>query len=126
MLIDTDILIWVFRGNGKAARLVDEEEERKISAVTYMEIIQGARNRGELRQIKAFLSDYGFQVVPLSENIGHRASIYVEEYGLSMALSVPDALIAATAVENHLTLCTGNRKHYGPIKDLLLKPFRPG
>jgi hypothetical protein len=64
-------------------------------------------------------------VVPLSENIGHRASIYVEEYGLGAGLGVADALISATAVEHRLTLGTGNRRHYRPIRDLDLKPFRP-
>jgi len=125
MLIDTDILIWIFRGNQKAARMLDGTESRHISAVTYMELIQGARDREELRKIKMFLSDYDFDVLPLSENIGHRASIYVEEYGLGMSVRLADALIAATAVEHNLTLITGNRKHYRPIRDLDLKVFRP-
>jgi predicted nucleic acid-binding protein len=125
VLIDTDVLIWVFRGNAKAAKLVESFEERHVSVITYMELIQGARNRTELRSIRAFISDYGFEVIPLSENIGHRATIYVEEYGLAMAMSIADALIAASAIENNLGLCTGNRKHYRPVKDLHLKVFRP-
>ena len=125
MLIDTDILIWVFRGNQKAARILEAAESRQISAVTYMELIQGVRDRNELRKVKMFLSDYDFEVLPLSENIGHRASIYIEEYGLGMSVRMADALIAATAVEHHLTLFTGNRKHYRPIRDLDLKVFRP-
>lgn len=125
MLIDTDILIWLFRGNTKAAKLVDRTEDRYVSVVTYMELIQGARDRSELKAIKSFLSDYGFQVLPLSENIGHRASIYVEEYGLSVAMRVADALIAATAVENNLTLSTANRKHYKSVNELELRVFRP-
>jgi predicted nucleic acid-binding protein len=125
MLLDTDILIWVFRGKSKAAELVDSIAERYISVVTYMELIQGARNRRELKEIKSFLSTYGFEMLPLTENIGHRASIYMEEYGLQMALSAADALVAATATEHGMILCTGNRKHYKPIKDLGLKLFRP-
>lgn len=125
MLFDTDVLIWVFRGDAKAARFVDAIEERRISVISYMELIQGARNRQELKRIKSFLSDYQIEIVPLSENIGHRASIYVEEHGLQMALSASDAIIAATAAELGLTLCTANQKHYKPIKDLGLKIFRP-
>ncbi len=125
MLVDTDVLIWALRGNIKAARIVDSIEERHISVVTYMELIQGARNRSELKAIKSFLSDSGFEILPLSENIGHRAAIYIEEYGLAMAMSAVDALIAATAIEGNQTLCTGNLKHYRPIKDLDLKVFRP-
>lgn len=125
MLLDTDVLIWVFRGNPKAAKFVDSIAERHISIITYMELIQGARNRQELKEVKSFLTDYGFEVLPLTENIGHRASIYIEEYGLRMAMSAADALIAATATEQGLTLCTGNKKHYRPIRDLDLKVFRP-
>ena len=125
MLFDTDVLIWVFRGNVKAARLVDSTEERRISTISYMELLQGARNRQEMKQIKTFLSDHQIEIVPLSENIGHRASIYVEEHGLRMAFSASDAIIAATAAELGLTLCTANQKHYKPIKDLDLKVFRP-
>jgi len=125
VLLDTDVLIWVLRGNTKAARVIDNADPRLISTITYMELVQGARNRQELRSIKSFLSDLGFEVVPLSENTGHRATIYVEEYGLAEGLSVADALIAATAVERNLTLCTGNRKHYKAIKDLEIRTFRP-
>jgi len=125
VLFDTDVLIWLFRGNPKAARLVDATPERSISIVTYMELVQGARSRQELRQIKDFLSDAAFQVIPLTDGIGHRASIYVEEYGLGTALGVADALIAATAVEHNQPLCTGNHRHYSQIKELATKLFRP-
>ena len=90
-----------------------------------MELLQGARDKKEIRTIKAFLSDFSFQVLPLTENIGHRAMIYVEEYGKKSGMYVADALVAATAVENQLTLCTANRKHYQHINDLSVKIFRP-
>ena len=90
-----------------------------------MELIQGIKDRRELKQIKSFLSDLAFQVLPLNENIGHRASIYMEEYGLKMAMCVADALVAATAAEYNQKLCTGNLKHYKGIKEIDLKAFRP-
>jgi predicted nucleic acid-binding protein len=125
MQFDTDILIWLFRGHDGAARLMEKNRERHISVVSYMELLQGARDKTELRTIKSFLSDFGFQTLPLTENIGHRALIYIEEYGLKAGICVADALVAATAVENHLTLATANRKHYRPISDLVLLIFRP-
>ncbi|NOZ22267.1 MAG: type II toxin-antitoxin system VapC family toxin [Planctomycetes bacterium] len=125
MLFDTDVLIWVFRGNAKAAKRVDSEAERSVSVVTYMELLQGARDRQEVKAIRSFLTDFGFQMVPLSENIGHRASIYIEEYALKAGMCMGDALVGATAVENGLRLCTANRKHYVAISDLDLKIFRP-
>lgn len=125
MLFDTDVIIWFLRGSTKAARAIDAAPERALSIVTYMELIQGVRNRQELRQIKGFLAEAGFAVIPLSDRIGHRASIYVEEYGLGAGLRLADALIAATAVEQNLRLCTANHRHYRCIKELAAKPFRP-
>ncbi len=125
MIFDTDVLIWVFRGNRRSAALVEETEERCLSVVSYMELLQGARDKDEVRKIKAFMADAGFHMVPLSENIGHRASIYIEEFGLKAGMKLGDALLAATAVENHLTLCTANRRHYRAISELELVIFHP-
>ncbi|MFH1038064.1 MAG: type II toxin-antitoxin system VapC family toxin [PVC group bacterium] len=90
-----------------------------------MELLQGARNRQEVKNIKSLLIEFNLEIVPLSENTGHRASIYMEEYGLKTTICLADVLIAATAVEDGFILCTGNVKHYRPIKDLTIKPFRP-
>ena len=125
MLFDTDILIWIQRGNGKAARLVDAEEERLLSVQTYMELLQCAQHKKQLTTIRNFLTEFNFKVVPLSENIGHRASIYIEEYTLSSGLRAGDAIIAATAIENNLVLSSSNAKHFKSISDLKLKIFKP-
>jgi hypothetical protein len=125
MLFDIDVLIWVLRGNAKAAKAVDDADARAISVVTYMELLQGARDKAEVREIKSFLADMQFALLPLTENVGHRASIYMEEYGLSISMSMADALIAAATVEANEQLITGNRKHYRPIKELNIKVFKP-
>ena len=125
MIFDTDVLIWFLRGNAKAARAVDAEENRSISLVTYMELLQGSKNKQETHEIKAFLKDFGFSTLPLTENIGHRASIYVEEYALSHSIGVADALVAATAVEENEILLSANTKHFKCVKELQLKQFRP-
>jgi len=125
MLFDTDVLIWFLRGNAKAAEAIDAALDRRVSIVSYMELLQGARNKTELRLIQAFLRDMVIQMAPLSENIGHRAAVYMVEYGLRVALCMGDALIAATAVEARTPLCTGNRKHFRLIEDLEIATFRP-
>ena len=125
MIFDTDILIWVQRGNVKAAALVEREEERLISVQTYMELLQCAENRRQQDVVKQFLKDFGFQTLPLTENTGHRAAIYIEEFSLSHGVRTGDAIIAATAAENNLTLCSGNAKHFKPIPELKLRIFRP-
>lgn len=125
MLFDTDVLIWCFRGNAKAAKTIEDDPAPMISVVSYMELVQGARDRKELKTIAAFLADMGIPVLPLTDNIGHRASIYLEEHVLKDGMAMADALIAATAVERSLVLCTGNGKHFRVINDLEVEVFRP-
>ncbi|MEJ2220736.1 MAG: type II toxin-antitoxin system VapC family toxin [Desulfobacterales bacterium] len=125
MLFDTDIFIWVQRGSRKAAALVDRTEERFLSIYSYMELLQGSKNKKHHQYVNDFLSSFGFVTLPLSENIGHRALIYIEEYAMSHGLRAGDALVAATAAENNLQLVTSNAKHFKPIKELKIKVFRP-
>lgn len=125
MIFDTDILIWVQRGNTRASVLIENSETRCISILTYMELLQCAHNKKQHLYTKSFLRDFSFTILPLTENIGHRAAIYIEEYSLSAGLRAADAIIAATAVENNMQLSSGNIKHFKEIKDLRLKPFKP-
>ena len=125
MLFDTDILIWVQRGNRKAARLIDRTQDRYVSVYSRLELLQNANNKEQHQVIKNFLETFDFATLSLSENIGYRALIYIEEYSLSHGLRAGDAIIAATAAENNLTLVSGNAKHFRPIKELKLQVFKP-
>lgn len=125
MLYDTDVFIWVQRGNRKAAQMIDGEEERLLSVQTYLELLQAAENRQQHDYTKNFLKAFGFHILPFTENIGHRAAVYVEEYALSHGLRAGDAIIAATAAENNLILCTSNAKHFKPIKELRVHILKP-
>ena len=124
MIFDTDVLIWISRGNEKAGQAANADPNRAISIVTFMELLQGARNKTESRLTKDFIKALALRNLPITENISLRASIYIEEYGPSSGLRVPDALIAATAAEYGLPLCTGNRAHFRRIRDLDLVAFR--
>ena len=54
MIFDTDILIWLQRGNSKAIALVDKTDVREISVITYMELLQCAVGKQQHKQIKNF------------------------------------------------------------------------
>ncbi len=125
MIFDTDIFIWVQRGNQKASRLMEKAEYKYLSIQTYMELLQCSKNKTQHKYVKDFISSFNFMVLPLTENIGHRALIYIEEYTLSSGLRAGDAIIAATAIENNMTLVSSNAKHFRIIKDLKLKVFKP-
>lgn len=125
MLFDTDVLIWALRGSLKAAKEINEDANRFISAVSYMELMQGARNKQEQTLIKRFLSQLGFIVLPITEAISHRATIFIEENALKSGMQLADALVFATACENSLTLCSANKKHFDGLDSLDAKVFVP-
>ena len=125
MLFDTDVLIWALRGSKKAAKEIDDDENRFISAVNYMELMQGARNKREQIMLKQFLNELGFVVLPITEAISHRAMILIEEYALQSGIQLADALVFATACEHSLTLCSANQKHFRSIRSLDSKVFKP-
>jgi predicted nucleic acid-binding protein len=125
MIYDTDILIWVQRGSEKAAKLIEKDEEKYLSIQSYMELLQGAKNKIHHKYVKDFISEFEFSILALTENIGHRALIYVEEHALSSNMRSGDAIISATAVENNMTLVSSNVKHFKVVKELQLKAFKP-
>ncbi len=125
MIYDTDILIWIQRGNNKVAKLIDRDDDKYLSIQSYMELLQGAKNKTHHKYVKDFINEFEFSILPFTENIGHRALIYVEEYTLSSNMRAGDAIIAATAIENNITLVSSNVKHFKVVKELQLKMFKP-
>ncbi len=55
MLVDTDVLIWHLRGYPPATRRLDELGALTLSTVSYLEVVQGVRNKIELLAIKKML-----------------------------------------------------------------------
>ncbi len=90
-----------------------------------MELVKGSRDKNDLQATRSFLHDLAFEILPISENISHRAMIYMEDFVLKSGMDMADALIGATAAENSLKLCTANNKHYKAIPDISLSVFRP-
>jgi len=125
MLIDTDVLIWYMRGNEKAYKRIEKESNFFISVVTYMELVQGMRNKTELICLRKSLHEWNTKVLYISEDISAKAMFYVEQNYLSHSLQLADALIGATAVVYGQPILTGNDKHYKMIKDIQINKFRP-
>ena len=123
-LVDTDVMIWYFRGNENARKLL-HRIDFAISSVTYMELLQGMRNKQELKQFQKMLNSWNIKVIYIDEEISAKAMHYMEEYCLSHALQLADSLIAATCTKHGLTLVTANDKHYRVLQDIDLMIFRP-
>ncbi len=125
MLIDTDVLIWFLRGQSSARDAIAQTRSVELSAVTYMELVQGVRDKEELRMLRQTIRLNAWRILPLTEVVSYRATLYVESYALSDGLRVADALIAASAVQCGAALMTANTRHYKCIPDIALEQYRP-
>ena len=125
MLIDTDVLIWMTRGHTGAAARLQTLLPWRISAVTYIELAQGCRNKQELAQIKKGLALSQTDILPISAAISDRAMQLIDAYALSHSMQLGDALIAATALEHDLSVLTANAKHFSAVAELEVEVFNP-
>ena len=125
MIVDTDVLIWYSRGHQKAIDVVHGLDGFSLSVVTYMEIAQGVRNKKELHSFQKALRTLDARVVHVDELISTKAMFYVEQYALSHAMELADALIGASAVVRQLPLLTGNEKHYRHLPGIAIQRFLP-
>jgi hypothetical protein len=125
MLIDTDVLVWYMSGNEKAKHAIQNSDGFSISVVTYMELVQGLRNKEELNALRNSFKSWNAGIIYINEEISIKAMFLVEQYFLSHSLQLPDALVGATSMIYGLPLLTANTKHYKIIKNIILKKFRP-
>lgn len=125
MVIDTDVLIWYMIGNEKAFEAIENSKNFFISVVTYMELVQGMRNKNELNHLRKALHVWNSKILYISEEISAKAMFFVEQHYLSHSIQLADALIGATAIAYGLPILTGNDKHYKIFKDMQIKKFRP-
>ena len=125
MLVDTDVLIWYMRGNPRSYKLIENLNGFCISVVTYIELVQGMRNKRELIELRKAIRNWNCKIIHINEEISSKAMFYVERHYLSNSLQLADALVATTALVNGLTIITGNDKHFKIIKELEIKHFRP-
>ena len=123
MLVDTDVLIWHLRGYPQATRRLDELGALTLSAVSYLEVLQGMRNKAELEAVKKMLQHRAATLLPVSEVITQRAIELMEAITLSHGLQMGDALIAATALDHGLPVLTANVKHFGAVQELKVEAF---
>lgn len=112
LLLDTDILIGVLRGNPQAGRWLESLGDQRvgISVLTWMEILQGARDRQEQERLVAQLDDYHLVLLKASDS--ERALRWFEDYHLSHGAGIMDCLIGASALRLGKPFYTLNVKHF--------------
>lgn len=124
-LIDTDVLIDAAPGYREGSAFLGEQHQAfriQISVVSAMELAVGSRNSTELSETKRFLEPV--RIIPVDTEVSNLAYKLIETFTLSHGLAIPDALIAATAIRNGLTLLTKNTRHFQMIPDLqIIRPY---
>src|SRR5437773_1716905 len=119
-LVDTDVLIDVSRNNEAAIDFLDQlGDSWSIPIITALELIVGARNKTEVTQIDQLIAVYS--AIPLTAEIGNSSYGLLRQFAKSHGLRVFDSLIAATAIEENLTLLSKNKKHFQMISHLNLE-----
>src|SRR5277367_429393 len=113
VLVDSDILIEVSRGRdadvvSKWLDLSDSDAVVMYSPVSVAELWAGARPSEHAALNNLFRA---LKCVPIDEETGRQAGMYLQRYRRSHAVEVADALIAAGAVASNAELWTRNRKH---------------
>jgi predicted nucleic acid-binding protein len=125
MLIDTDVLIWYIRGNENARNVINNNMPFKISVINYMKVIQGMKDKKELKSFQKYLKRWSVDIIQINDNISTRSMFLVEDYCLSHSMELGDAIIASTALENQEIILTGNYKHYTCIPNIQVQKFKP-
>ena len=121
VIVDTDILIDVGRGDSESIRFLEGMEETTalaVSAITQMELIVGCQSKKELLAIEQFLER--FEILPVDENITNTAVDLLKRYRLSHGLLIADAIIAATGILHEWPFVSKNQKDYRFVENLKL------
>jgi len=123
ILCETNILIEFYKNNLQIVQELRQlgQDEIAISIVTQAELYFGALNKAALERIRRHLS--ALHQITFDTSISKEFLRLIETYSLSHKLSLPDALIASTALVNNLELYTLNVKDFQFISGL--KSYKP-
>lgn len=109
VLVDTDVFIDHLRG---AAELKPRRHRVHYSVITRAELFAGNPASGLFAQLLA-----PFREIQVDRSIAERAGRIRREAGIRL----PDALIAATALERGLDLASRNARDFGSVRGLRLR-----
>ncbi len=116
LLLDTNILIDVLRGEAVALAWLEQQRSPRISVITWIEVLVGCRE-GESEAVQGWLE--AFERLPLDDAISRETVRLRQQH----ALKVPDAIILATARCSQLTLATRNSRDFPLSLGGVLHPY---
>ena len=125
-LIDTDIIIYSIKGDPAVQKNFKRNEKYplSISAITYGELLFGARKSSQVEKNLAIVFRIRelFPVINIDKPVVETFS-ELKATGQKTGSIVDDLdlLIASTALTHNLTLVSNNTKHFQKIKGLKLE-----
>lgn len=131
VLLDTDILSEILKAKNRRVldagdRYLAEHRRFAFSAITLYEILRGFRFKRALRALDKFLKlADDSDILPISVPVLERAAdLWVDARQGGYPRDDADLIIAATALEAHRILVTGNSAHFEWIPGLSLADWR--
>ncbi len=130
VLVDTDVLSFIFKADPKA-ELYKPEIEGKIAALSFQtvaESLQGAYRQGwgekRLESLRAEIRRY--LIVPFDwAMVEHFAQIRAERWKVGREIKVADCWIAATARHLGVPIVTHNRRDFAGTSGLTVISHAP-
>jgi predicted nucleic acid-binding protein len=116
IFVDTCIVIEYLKDN-----LALYKQNCYINQIVLMELYIGAKNKRDLREIKAKLQ--GFKLLSINEDIINLSTQIIENFALSHNAKIQDSIIASTCLINNLPLATYNIKDFKYIPNLEILEF---
>ena len=116
LLLDSNILIDVLRGEAAALAWLERQPSSSISVITWIEVLAGCRE-GEHDAVEAWMEL--FPRLPLDPAIA-RETVHLRR---SLGLKLPDAIILASARCHGLTLATRNVRAFPLALGEVVHPY---
>ncbi|MGN6367766.1 MAG: PIN domain-containing protein [Phycisphaerae bacterium] len=124
ILLDTDILIDVFRKHPPAVAWINSIPTQKPARPGFvaMELLAGCYNKRDIRIVQQRIQNYAV-LWPDPANASSILPTFASAH-LTHSLGILDALIAATALTHNLPLHTFNQKHFAAVPGLqTIQPY---
>lgn len=116
LLLDTNILIDVLRGEQAARAWLEQQQRPAISVITWIEVMVGCRAE-EAPIVESWLES--FDRLPMDQAVAALTVTLRQRHGLK----VPDAIILATAQHHGLQFVTRNVRDFPLALGSVLHPY---
>ena len=113
IFVDTCVIIEYLKDN-----LSLNKTNCYINHIVLMELYIGAKNKKDLKEIKAKLQ--GFKLLETNQEVINLSTQIVENFSLSHNAKIQDSIIASTCLINNLPLATYNLRDFRYIPNLEL------